>query len=408
MQLVQQVQLKASPLLDEITFCSKNLYNVAVYTVRQQLFRDSTWLRYTDLYRLLKDHETYLRVKELGGSHPPQQVLKQVDRNFKAFFRAMRQWKKCPQKFQGRPKLPTYKRKAGKNVVIFTSQQCRVRGGVVVLTRNIMRRGFPRLPTTLPEIKGVRTVPYGDRYTVELIYDYGPEDLGLDKTNVLAIDIGLTNLITAVDTLGERPMIIKGGVAKSINQYYNKQLAKYKSLAKKLNNTHTTTRIQRTHRKRNNKVCDLFHKASRKVINYCIDHNIGTIVVGYNEGWKQNVRLGRRTNQQFVSLPFYKLLHQLEYKAEMVGITVVRTTEEYTSLTCSVCGVVDRSNRTYRGLYVCSTCGAVLNADVNASRNILRKGVPKSLVRIGARGTLNVPLVFTASPLEHNPRIHGL
>ncbi|MHA1749722.1 MAG: RNA-guided endonuclease InsQ/TnpB family protein [Promethearchaeota archaeon] len=393
MQLVRQVQVKRSRLLDELTFLSKNLYNVATYTVRQRFFKDRLCVRYHESWKLLKSHDSYKKLQDVCGSHPPQQVLKQVDRNFKSFFNAMKQWKKEPSKFQGMPKLPNYKSKNSRNVLYFTSLQCRLKDGVVLLTRKMEQLGFPRIKTDLECVKGVRIVPFGDRYNIELIYDYEPRDLHLNENNIMGIDLGLTNIVTASDNIGNKPLIIKGGVVKSINQFYNKQLAKYKSLNKKCNNAYVTRRILKLHRKRNNKVRDFFHKTSRTVINYCITHDIGTIVIGYNEGWKQNVKIGKKNNQNFVSIPFLTLVRQIEYKSERVGIKVARITEEYTSQTFSSCGVVCKSNRKYRGLYVCKECGMVLNADVNASRNMIHKGVPES-VWIGDRGCLNHPIVL--------------
>ncbi|MHA1104150.1 MAG: RNA-guided endonuclease InsQ/TnpB family protein [Promethearchaeota archaeon] len=393
MQLVRQVQFKRSQLLDEITFLSKNLFNVATYMVRQRFFKDRHWIRYHELWNLLKSHDSYQKLQETCGSHPPQQVLKQVDRNFKSFFNAIKTWKKEPSKFQGIPKLPHYKRKNGRNLLYFTSLQCRLRDGVVLLTRKLEQLEFPRIKTDLESVKGVRIVPFGDRYNIELIYDYEPRDLHLNENNIMGIDLGLTNIVTTSDNIGNKPMIIKGGVVKSINQFYNKQLAKYKSLSKKCNDANVTRRILKLHRKRNNKVRDFFHKTSRTVVNYCIVHDIGTIVIGYNEGWKQNVNIGKKNNQNFVSIPFLQLVRQIEYKSEMVGIKVVRITEEYTSQACSSCGIVRKSNRKYRGLYVCKECGMVLNADVNASRNMIHKGVPES-TWIGDRGCLNHPIVL--------------
>jgi len=393
MQLVRQVQFKHSKLLDEITFLSKNLFNVATYTVRQRFFMDRHWTRYHELWRLLKTHEEYKKLQEMCGSHPPQQVLKQVDRNFKSFFKAIKMWKKEPSKFKGMPKLPRYKRKNGRNLVYFTSLQCRLKDGFALLTRKMERLGFPRIKTDLESVKGVRIVPFGDRYNIELIYDYQPRDLHLNEDNVLGIDLGLNNIVTASDNVGNNPLIIKGGVVKSINQFYNKQLAKYKSLGKICNDTELTKRILRLHRKRNNKIRDFFHKTSKKVVNYCISHDIGTIVIGYNEGWKQKIKIGKKNNQNFVSVPFLKLVQQIEYKSEMVGIKVVKITEEYTSRTCSSCGVVRKSNRKYRGLYACKDCGLVLNADVNASRNMIQKGVPE-YKWLGDRGCLNHPTVL--------------
>ena len=110
MQLVKQVQFKRSKLLDEITFLSKSLFNMATYTVRQRFFKDRYWIRYHELWNVLKSHESYQKLQEACGSHPPQQVLKQVDRNFKSFFKAIKQWKSNPSTFTGRPKLPHYKR----------------------------------------------------------------------------------------------------------------------------------------------------------------------------------------------------------------------------------------------------------------------------------------------------------
>ena len=392
-QLVKQIQCKPSKLLDEITFVSKNLFNVATYTVRQRFFKDRKWIRYHTLWQLLQSHESYQNLQRLCGSHPPQQVLKQVERNFKSFFKAIKSWKRDPTKFTAMPQLPHYKRKDGHNMVYFTSQQCRLKNGNVHLTRKMAKLGFPLIKTNLTSLKGVRIVPFGDRYKIELIYNYEPQDLHLNTNNIMGIDLGLSNIVTTADNCGGSPLIIKGGVVKSINQFYNKQLAKYKSISQKCNKKHLTNRILKFHRKRNNKIHDFFHKTSRKIVNHCIEHNIGTIVVGYNEKWKQNIQIGKRNNQNFVSVPFLKLIQQIEYKSEMVGITVIRTSEEYTSQTCSSCGIIRKANRKYRGLYVCKNCGVVLNADVNASTNIFRKGVPKS-VKIGNRGHLSCPIVL--------------
>lgn len=393
MQLVQQIQINRSFLLDEISFSSKNLFNVTTYTVRKRLFEGGIWIRYYELWKILKNHEAYHHLQSMCGSPPPQQVLKQVDRNFKSFFNAMKVWKKTPSKFTSMPQLPQYKRKNGKNFVYFTNLQCRLRNGFVLLPKKMLNLGFPKIRTDLISVKGIRIVPFGDRYNIELIFNYEPQDLRLTKTNILAMDLGLTNIVTTSDNIGSVPLIIKGGVLKSINQFYNKELAKLKSSSKICNNVHMTNRILKILRKRNNKIRDFFHKTSRKLVNHCITNNIGTIVIGYNEGWKKNINIGKKNNQNFVSIPFLRLIKMIEYKSEMVGINVVRISEEYTSQTCSQCSIVKKSNRKHRGLYVCSECGLVLNADVNASKNILQKGIPKS-IWIGDRGRLDRPSVL--------------
>jgi putative transposase len=216
----------------------------------------------------------------------------------------------------------------------------------------------------------------------------------LNKNRIAGIDLGVNNLVAMSNNFDRNGLIIKGGIAKSVNQYYNKSLAKYKSTAKKVNKKHITNRILRLHRKRNNKIDDIFHKTSKKTIDYCIENNIGTLIIGYNGGWKQKCNMGKKNNQNFVQLPFLKLIRKIEYKAGLVGIEVKRETEEYTSQACSNCGIISKKNRKLRGLYVCSNCGIVINADINASKNIIKKAFPES-VWIGNRGGLNPPLCIT-------------
>ena len=394
MQLVKQVQLKRSKLLDELCLLSKNLFNIANYMIRQEFFKTGKWIRYNTLYHHLKSHPTYKQLHSIAGSHPPQQVLKQIDQAWKAFFQTIKVWKMDNSKFLGKPKIPGYKRKDGKNVLIFTKLQCRIQNFQLLLTKKVMSRGFPILPTELENIIGVRIVPAGDRYNIELIYEKEVEKLHLDKQRCLGIDLGLNNLVTTSNNIGLKPVFIKGGIIKSINQYYNKMLAKYKSLAKIINGKYMTNRLLRLHRKRVNKIRDFFHKTSRILINYCKSNNIGTIIIGYNERWKQMINIGKKNNQKFVQVPFNNLVKQIEYKAELVGINVIRISEEYTSQTCSRCGIVSKKNRKYRGLYVCSKCGTVLNADVNGASNILKKIIPES-TWIGDRGYLNCPVNIT-------------
>ena len=198
--------------------------------------------------------------------------------------------------------MPHYKRKNGQNLVYFTSLQCSIKKGFVLLTKKMEKLGFPRIKTDLKTVNGVRIVPFGDRYNIELIYNYTLQDLQLNDINTLGIDLGLNNIVAASDNMGNNPLIIKDGVIKSINQFYNKQLSKYKSNAKTCNKMEITNRIKKLHRKWNNKVKDFFHKTSRKVVNYCISHNIGLIIIGYNERWKQEINIGKKNNQNFVSI----------------------------------------------------------------------------------------------------------
>lgn len=123
---------------------------------------------------------------------------------------------------------------------------------------------------------------------------------------------------------------------------------------------------------------DYLHKASKEIINTCLKEDITTLIVGHNDGWKQNVSLGKRNNQNFVSIPFEMLISMLRYKSERQGLRFVEINESHTSKCSSfdlepVCHhdtYVGR--RVRRGLFK-TRDGILINADINGSYNIMRK-----------------------------------
>ena len=368
-----QIQYPTSKLFTDLCVCSKNLYNRANYLVRQEFFKKGKWLQYTSLYHRLKTEPVYLTLKELTDSYIPQQVLRLIEQAWRSFFNALKTWKKKPEKFQAQPRPPGYKPKNGMQLISFPKPRVRIRNAIICFPQNMVKRGFPTIPVgKLPFVDNTdisaRLLPFYDRFILELVYEVAPvPKLCADTfSKVIGLDLGVNNLVTSSDGL-----LVKGGVVKSINQWYNKQLAKYRSLAAKNNHSTDTKRILQLGRHRSNKITDFLHKSSRLIITHCLTHNIGTIVIGYNEQWKQHCRLGKRNTQNFVNIPFLKLVQMLEYKANRVGITVIRVSEAYTSQLCSSCGIIAKKNRCSRGLYLCTTCGERLNADFNAARNIV-------------------------------------
>ena len=362
----------------------KNLYNVANYAVRQRFFREQKWLRYYDLNRLLKQDPTY-RALPIQTS---QQILRLIDRNWKAFFRAIKDWQDHPKKYCGKPRIPRYKPKKGESIVVFTNQQCCIKDGFL----HFPKKELPPLKIRMTgSFQQVRILPRGNHYVVEIIYKCQPIHLDLPKSRILMIDLGLTNLITAVNNVGLPPFVIKGRVVKSINQFYNKERARLSALKDKQGLKGQTKRLMRLTLKRNNKIRDYFHKTSRTIIGYCVDNELGTIVVGYNAGWKQHINIGRRNNQNFVTVPFHQLIQQIQYKAKLVGIEVILEEEGYTSK----CSFLDQEpiehhdmymgRRINRGLFQASD-GTLINADVNGGYNIGRKAVPNAFRADGIEG----------------------
>jgi putative transposase len=386
MKLAEQIQLKKSIKLGEICHSAKDLYNVANYLVRQTFFKENRWMRYYELNALLNVSVPY----QILPSQTSQQILRVLEQNWKSFFNACREYRTHPEKFQGLPKLPKYKRKGGEFVVIFTNQQCAIKNGYLRFPKRVELKPIKTRITTL--LHQVRIVPKGLYYVLEIIYEKEAIDLKLNKNRVIGIDLGLNNLLTIVNNVGITPIVIKGGIVKSINQFYNKQLARYKSLKHKQGLlARETRRLQCLTRKRNNKVRDFFHKASHAIINYCVANDIGRILIGYNPQWKQGINLGKTTNQNFVALPFLTLIYQLRYKGELVGVIVDTITEDYTSK-CSFLDnepIIYHNNyigtRRTRGLFKSKSKG-IMNADCNGAYNIVKKVVPNAFIADGIEG----------------------
>ena len=360
---------------NDLCFKSKNLYNYANYIVRQEFINNNEWIRYNSLDKMLKHEQVY---KELPAQ-TSQQILRLLDKNWKSFFEAIKDWSKNKEKYLGKPKLPKYKKKNGRNVVIFTNQQCKIKDGYIKFPKTSLR-----LKTKV--IKGlqqVRIVPKGSIYVIEVVYKKEIPDMIHEGNRVVGIDLGLNNFATIVNNIGETPIVINGKGIKSINQYYNKQKAYFQSILKKQNGLDWSKRLEKITLKRNNKIKDFMHKASRYVVNWCVKHNIDTIIIGKNDNWKQEIDLGKRLNQSFVQIPYDMFINQLKYKCEEVGIKLIVTEESYTSGTSFLDGEAptkenyNKNRRIKRGLFK-SNKGILINADANGAYNIMRKVFPKA------------------------------
>ena len=368
----EQIWIKPHKTLSWFCHLSKKLYNEGNYQIRQEFFNHNKWIRYNSLYHLLKTSDNY----QLLPAQTAQQVLKILDRSWKSFFGAIKEWKKAKSKFNGRPKPPRYKPKNGEFMLVFTNQQVKLKDNFLLFPKKVGLKLKTRLPDRT-DIREVRIIPKGVGYVVEMIYQKKISPKLLNKDKIIAIDLGVNNLITTVNNNGMKPFVIKGGVVKSINQYYNKERARIQSIYDRQGIKIGKT-MQKLTIKRNKKINDYFHKTSRKIIEYCVTNDIGTVVIGYNPDWKQSCQIGKKNTQNFVTIPYFKLIKQLDYKAAEQGITVIKQEESFSSK----CSFLDdepiehrdkyRGRRIFRGLFK-SRKGIIINADVNGAYNILRK-----------------------------------
>ncbi len=374
--------------LQNICKLSKNLYNVALYKTRQHFFEHNKFLTAFSLDGILRKEQNidYNALPQKVS----QQTLKMVEQNFKSFFGLLKL--KAKGKYDEKVRLPKYLDKDGEYVTVYTNQAISkktLKGGFIQFSKTNIR-----IKTAVENVQQVRIVPKGNHLVVEVLYTVKEKELQENNNRYCSIDLGVGNLATICSNV-LKPIIVNGKPLKSVNQYYNKQLAKLKSELK--NEKKTSKRIKSLTAKRNNKVNDYLHKSSRLIVNYLVSNNISTLVIGKNKEWKQNANIGKRNNQNFIQIPHTRFIEMLTYKCKLEGITVIVKEESYTSK----CSFMDNEpikkhkvylgKRVKRGLFQTKE-KRLINADVNGSLNILRKVVGEFQYPIEVCST---PLVLT-------------
>jgi len=393
--------------IDTLAFLSKNLDNAANYLIRQEFISNNKYLSNSEVYHLIKASVDYKALPAKVSN----QVLRVLERNWKSFLAASREFKINPKKFLGKPKLPKYKDKIkGRNIVIYelgALSKPGLRNGLVKLSKTNIS-----ITTKQKEIKEVRLVPRCSGYVIEIVYEVVITNTdSAVNTKIAAIDLGIDNLATvSSNAIGFKPLIINGKPIKSLNQFYNKKKAKLQQdLQKQDPKRYVSNQINTLTAKRNHKIETYLHQASRTIINYLLQNQIGTLVIGNNQEWKQNINIGKTNNQNFVQVPHYKFIQQLAYKAELARIKVIVNEESYTSR-ASFLDLDDiptykagekhnfSGKRIKRGMYK-SAKGLLINADLNGSYNILRKVVPNAFAQ-GIEGLAVVPFRFTPGKVK--------
>ena len=391
--------------IKELCRIAKNLVNQAIYNVRQYYFTEGEYLNYEKNYHLLKNSDNY----KMLNSNMAQQILKEVDGSFKAFFGLLKLAKKGKYPFNA-CKLPNYLPKNGYTTLVIGF--VRLNGNKLILPfSNTYKKSHKPIEITIPpilldkKVKEIRIIPKANARFFEIQYIYEAEHIqrNLNQSNALALDLGINNLVTAVSSTG-KSFIIDGRKIKSINQWFNKENTRLQSIKDKQHfSKKNTNRQNAILRNRNNKVNDYMNKVARKIINYCICNDIGVLVVGYNETFQRNANIGKANNQNFINIPYGKLREKLEYLCELNDINYVKQEESYTSKA----SFFDKDkipvynadnpqeykfsgNRIHRGMYQCAN-GQLINADVNGALNILRKSSVVSLKALYSRGEVDTP-----------------
>ena len=362
---------KNNPLyseIDNLCFKSKNLYNATLYSERQHYFKNKKFMFFYSVNKkFASENNPDYRALPAKVS---QQVQMSVNEVLTSFIKLKQN--NLPAKF------PKYLNKHSRYIL-------RYQKGAL----SFKKEGFIKLSKTNIQIKNnidknqvqmVRLVPRNGYYVIEIIYKIQIKDKQQDL-KYASIDLGINNLATLTSS-EFNPRIYNGKPLKSINQYANKHIAAYQSELK--NNQYTSKKIDYIRMKRDFKINDYLQKTAKDLVNYLVSQTITTLIVGKNKGWKQNTNIGKKNNQNFNSIPFYKFENKLKYLCKENGINYYEQEESYTSkasfLDNDILPIYDNSqNKKYmfsgqrikRGLYGSST--RKINADVNGAYNIMVK-----------------------------------
>ena len=380
------------PFFEECAYLchlSKNLYNATLYVQRQWFFAGS-FKSYPVVNKLftLENQSDYRAL--------PAKVAKQtqmlVQQNFSSFFALLKKAKKG--EYDKPVRLPRYLEKDGYQVIVYEKGALSFKEeGFIKLSQTSIK-----IKTSIPreQITNVRIVPRGNHFVIEVSYDVEkPAVDENDFSRVAFIDPGMNNLMTVTSNVFS-PILYNGRPAKAINQLYNKDRAKIQSrlpfrkpavdvpsyrqvnAVLKPYQSKTSKLLQGITKNRNYRIHDLFHKITTHLMNHLVENDVKVLIFGHNVGQKQDINLGSKTNQNFVFLPFTKLILMLQYKCERLGIRFIVTEESYTSK----CSFLDLESiehhddyvgrRVKRGLFK-SANGTCINADINGSLNIGRK-----------------------------------
>lgn len=375
-------------------FSSKNLYNKVNFIIRSAFLGKTENIEdFKDLIkndRFVGGYELIKRMTELNDHdyrslkpQSSQQVILQLGTIWKSYFKSLKSYKSNTSRFSGRPKMPSYKHKEkGRYIVTFTNQNISIKNRKIFFSR---KDCFKKIRTNKIDFQQIKIVPKLDgSYHLCIIYNKEIENVK-GRGYSFGVDLGLNNLMAIIsDKVDFRPLLINGRPLKSYNWFWNKNKARLQS---ELKEKFLSKRITKLTFDRNNKVNDYLHKASRLLINKALENEVTSIVIGYNQGWKNEINIGKKNNQNFVNIPYEKLIDFIHYKAEENGIRVIMVKEEYTSKCSSLDKEEIRKHETYignrvkRGLFKTSN-RLEINADVNGSLNILRKVIGDDFINL--------------------------
>ena len=383
----QQVLIPADndvkAILEFICSEANKLSNCAVYYARQIWFKAKGYITKFELDNEMKSNRHFQTLY----SQAAQQLCRSVYESFASFKQLNALYYRG--ELADKPRPPKY-RKNGFNLVSYPKQALKLKDGQIRIPLGSQLKAWFKLDSfSLPmpsnlrfdDIKELRILPRNCCFYAEFVYKTSVAKPDVDKTKVLGIDHGLSNWLTCVSNVGTS-FIIDGKHIKSLNRWYNKQVA---SIKENKPQGFWSKKLAAITEKRNRQIRDAINKTARIVINHCLDNRIGRVVFGWGQGIKQEINLGKKLNQQFVQIPTARLKERIKQLCQQYDIEFVETEEANTSAASFVDGDTlpkhgekpfkgwkSSGRRVKRGLFR-TAMDWYINADCNGAANIIRK-----------------------------------
>ena len=389
MKLVHSFILKPnkyeSLILGYLTYASARLYNVGLY--ERYEYKKLGYESMPDWYEQKRNLRTDKWFKSLP-SQTAQDVLQRVDEGFKSYFKLLKT------KGIENPKRPYYKKKNSHYNIKYLNNSFKLMDDKLRLMipkgliNHLIEKGFEikdkflyiKLNKKVNNIKQIEIKYINDfEYDFKIIYEIEDVEIKKDNGRYISVDMGINNLITAYDNKGYS-FIIKGNSYQNTLYYYNKKISYYQSLEAKFKNKVEidfimTKRIKKLNIIKKRKIEYILHTSTKRIVDYCVDNDVNTVIIGNIKGIRENNDIGKINNQKLHSLPFKQFYDKLSYKLKMKGISLIYQKESYSS-GCSPASVdvskeyYNKSKRIKRGLY--KDNNIIYNSDSVGAYNIMR------------------------------------
>ena len=355
--------------LFEYTKRTNSLYNCCLYEIKLHYESTGKYIGYGPLDKLMQSNEHYQSIPSFNA----QQIVRLADKSYRVFFALLK--RKNAGKYAGNVNTPKYRKSGGNFILIFDNTRVYLKNNKLKLYKDL------KLTFTyqVDNIKKTIIKSTGYNFMIYISYENEVKPRKEDNGKYLTIDFGVSNLTSCVSNIGQS-FIINGRPLKSINQLYNKRKSQLQSELEKKNCKKWSKQLSILTGKRQKRIDHYFYSSISKIVNWCINNSVNTIVLGYNKGWKQNCNIGKINNQNFSYIPYDGFRQKLESKCESLGLNLIIVDESFTSKTSFIDNELPVAHDVYlgkrisRGLFK-TTYGCLVNADCNAAAQILAKHV---------------------------------